>query len=545
MGERLGRVEALIREGVTPIPPDVGVDMLMELLKRRLPTVAVVVTSRFGKVPTLGFEHEELPFLRFLERPRVHYPGVELVCDAELSSDTDPYLAEHALGGERLLPAVMGLEAMAQVAMALAQTTELPVFEHVEFRRPVVVPEDAALIVRLASLVRRSGEVEVVLRTETTGFAIDHFRASCRFPSPDHAAEAAGSRLGSDLGDESARLPLRPESDLYGGILFQRGRFRRLLAYRSLRATECLAEISPDGNEPWFGRFQPPDLVLGDPASRDAALHGIQACIPHARVLPTAVDRVTVCRIDPGAHHYLAARERLRDGDTFVYDLEVIGDAGRVLERWEGLRLKVLERLPKPPAWHPTLLGPYVERRLQELLPGAELSVLLARCESGGGEIDRRSDADEVLRRLTCEEDRFQRRPDGKVAAGGGRQVSVAHAGDLVMAVAGCSPIGCDLEPVVERPTETWRDLLGPERYRVAAMLEKAGADASTTRVWTAVECLKKAGALDDAPLVLGPTDGDGWRLLRSGRLTIGTFVTSLEGVGHRLALAVLAGEGP
>ena len=26
----------------------------------------------------------------------------------------------------------------------------------------------------------------------------------------------------------------------------------------------------------------PPDLVLGDPGERDAALHAIQACIPHA-----------------------------------------------------------------------------------------------------------------------------------------------------------------------------------------------------------------------------------------------------------------------
>ena len=37
-----------------------------------------------------------------------------------------------------LFPAVMGLEAMAQVAMALAGSTEPPSFEHVELARPVV-----------------------------------------------------------------------------------------------------------------------------------------------------------------------------------------------------------------------------------------------------------------------------------------------------------------------------------------------------------------------------------------------------------------------
>jgi hypothetical protein len=52
----------------------------------------------------------------------VFYPGVELVADAFLSSDSDPYLDEHVYHGERLFPAVMGLEAMAQAAMALAAT---------------------------------------------------------------------------------------------------------------------------------------------------------------------------------------------------------------------------------------------------------------------------------------------------------------------------------------------------------------------------------------------------------------------------------------
>jgi len=48
--------------------------------------------------------------------------GVELLVDAEVSVETDPYLNDHIFSGERILPAVIGLEAMAETAMALLET---------------------------------------------------------------------------------------------------------------------------------------------------------------------------------------------------------------------------------------------------------------------------------------------------------------------------------------------------------------------------------------------------------------------------------------
>jgi len=66
-GARLGRVESLRQQGITPISPDVGVEILERLLRQRVPAVAVVVTGRFGDLPTLKLEKPELPFLRFLE----------------------------------------------------------------------------------------------------------------------------------------------------------------------------------------------------------------------------------------------------------------------------------------------------------------------------------------------------------------------------------------------------------------------------------------------------------------------------------------------
>src|SRR5262249_27814187 len=104
MGERLGRLSALRRQGITPIPVDAGVAMVQALLARPPPAVSRVVAGRCGAPPTLPLARPELPLLRFLEQPRVFYPGVELVVDTELSSGTDPYLEDHVFRGDRLLP---------------------------------------------------------------------------------------------------------------------------------------------------------------------------------------------------------------------------------------------------------------------------------------------------------------------------------------------------------------------------------------------------------------------------------------------------------
>jgi len=87
--------------------------------------------------PTLEVERPELPLLRYLETPRVHVPGVELVVDAEVSADTDPHLADHVFRGDPLFAAVLGMEAMAQAVMALTGREEIPVFEDAVFQRPV------------------------------------------------------------------------------------------------------------------------------------------------------------------------------------------------------------------------------------------------------------------------------------------------------------------------------------------------------------------------------------------------------------------------
>ena len=524
MGQRLGRVTELERRGITPITPEQGVRIFKSLVAQESRASQIVGTGRYGDPPTLRCEHPELPFVRFLERPRVYYPGVELIADSELSTHSDPYLSDHVFQGAPLLPAVMGLEAMAQVAGALCGATQPPVFEDVRFSRPIHVPEGAAVTVRVAALVRSPGVVEVVLRSSQTAFQVDHFRAVCRFEPGGRDLSRAG------LQPRTSPLPLDPARDLYGSLLFQSGRFRRLRAYHRLRATECIAEIAAGDPGDWFARYLPATLALGDPGARDACIHAVQACIPHATVLPIGVERITTVVTHQSGPRYVHARERTSNGALLVYDLDVTDAEGAPVERWEGLQLQVVAAAPRQLPWVTPLLGPYLERKVREMAPGSEICIAVGRNGSSRHAIEQALGFRAAL----------GKRPDGKPEVNGHR-VSASYAGDVVGAVAGAA--GCDLEAVSARTPAVWRDLLGPERFALAELIARESGDdagVAATRVWCAMECLKKSGALPGGPLVFAGARPDGWIELGAGQSKILTYCAALRNLESPLAFAVM-----
>jgi enediyne polyketide synthase len=534
MGARLGTVDELARRGITPIPVEKGLDVLGRLLRQKPANVATVVMGRLRDMPTLQVERPELPFLRFLEKPRVYYPGIELVVDAELSPTTDPYLDDHVFRGERLLPAVMGMEAMAQVFMALAETNEPPVFEQVKFDRPVVIGNEAANTIRVAALVRAPDFIEIVLRSSETDFQADHFRAVCR----------AGTSfdLGRHTIEDRERITVDPPHDLYGKVLFHTGRFQRLRDYRALKARECLAEIMPDGTTNWFGRYLPGGLALGDPGARDAAIHAVQACVPQITLLPVGVERITGSLNAHAGELFVHAQEIERLANGFIYDVELADGEGRVRERWERLHLRAVSGTEFKGPWPEGLMTPYVERCLLELIPGANVSLAFERAADPVlARRDRSTRAIESALGSGC----VIRRADGKPESCDGRNVSASHCGDLTMAVAGHTPVGCDLELVVTRPPEIWSDMLGAERFKLAEIVSRQTRetlDIAATRVWTSAESLKKAGSGLTAPLVFVSAPPNGWVLLASGDLKIASGVIRTDRVNEDLAIALLTG---
>jgi enediyne polyketide synthase len=537
MGVRLGGLESLMRAGVTPISVDWGTGMLRQLLASPELPASVVVTGRFGRLPTLKLEQGELPLLRFLERPLVHYPGIELVVDAEISLGSDPYLADHTLDGVGIFPAALGLEAMAQVAAAATGYGSAPAFAEVEFRRPITLPLEGARKIRLAALVEDPLTVSVVIRSEETGFQADHFSARCRL----EPSELGASSLRAALGESERMLPLDPTADLYGPILFHGPRFHRLCGYRQLSARSCVAVVKVSPETVWFGEYSPSRLILGDPGARDAFVHALQACIPHRRVLPVSVERL-VTRGCPEGMVSVYAKERCCTAESYTYDIEVCDQTGSVCERWEGLTLRVASEIPPPAAWPEPLLPPYLERRVGELVPGAPLSVALVSACSPSYQ-DRRSRSDTAIRQALGSPDVLRRRPDGKPELNGNRVVSASHLPHHTLAVAGIGSLACDLELVVERNQDLWEQLLGKDRFVLATLLSKeTGEDLATgaTRVWAAAECLTKAGCPASEPMTLADVSGDGWTQLRAGDLRVVTFATRLGSVEEPVVVAMV-----
>ncbi len=542
MGQRLGRVEALLREGIVPIAPDDGINLLCRLLDHEVPTVRVVVTSRVTHTPTLTMEQRQLPFLRFLEQARIFYPGIELVVDVDLSVSTDLYVADHTFRGERLLPAVVGLEAIAQAAMAVSMHNVMPDFENIQFKRPIVVPQNGAVKLRIAALVRESGKVDVVVRSEETAFQVDHFRATCSFTAN---AQRTFERLeGLSTLPEELPVPidLDPQLDLYGSILFHQGRFRRIRNYRHLRATACVAELTSCSDAHLYAHYLPVEMVLGDFTARDAVIHAIQACIPHATLLPIGVEQITLADNVATAIYtrFVYAKERSRHGDIFTYDVEVRTEHGEVVEQWRGLRLQQVEAITAQKPWELALLTPFLERKVGELLCMDSISLNM----QSNDHVERHERSEQVLHSLLGRHVSVHHRPDGRPVLMQEMEtlVSTSHTDSLTLAVTSTRPVGCDIETVLARAASTWQDLLGQERSQLATLISREGQqeiDVAATRVWTAVESLKKAGAHSTLSLVFSTITEDGWVQLTAGDFHVVSYVTQLQGMKKLLALAI------
>jgi len=299
-----------------------------------------------------------------------------------------------------------------------------------------------------------------------------------------------------------------------------------------------VAEVDGRGDA-WFGPFLPPRLLLGDPGVHDAVLHALQACVPGERVLPVGIERLAILRPpDADGPFVLSGREREADGKVLVWDVDVAEADGALVERWQGLGLQRVGATTAPERWPVPLLVPYLERRVAELT-GRYLDLVLARRAA-------RASSDRAVGAAAGTNGPVERRYDGRPEVEG-RAVSAAHADGLTLAVAGEGTVACDVELVVGRAETMWQDLLGRNRFDLAAGIAgdlDEGLDTTATRLWAASECVQKAGSARSAPLTVATCSSDGWVLLRSGGAPIATYAGRVAGADRPLAFAFLARGG-
>jgi Polyketide synthase modules and related proteins len=541
MGERLGRIDALKSAGIMPIAPDDGIALLKQLLAQTQIPTRVIVGGRFGEQPTLQRQQGMPPFLRFLELPKIFYPGIEFIAEADLSLATDPYLREHQVRGEYIVPAVMGLEAMAQAVRAVTARDDLPQFATAQFTRPLVVPEQGSNRIRILALVMQDGTIEVAIRSAETAFQVDHFSARCSFIDP--AASDAGvdrsllaseplARLAQLRYEPDLTVSIDPRQDLYQRILFHQGRFQRLERYYSLHAFSCIAEISTYRKQDWFARYLPSQLVLGDPAARDAEIHAIQACLPQGTLLPVHIEQLCITALpsDRETARYVYARERSRNGNLFIYDVEVLDAQNNRIEQWRGLHLRQIQVEAPTPDWSEVLLGPYIERKMVEWVPDAQLQLIAYKHDR----YDRRTQSEVATALLLGRRTPMHYRNDGKplLLDQPDSTLSLSHCGNITLALRAHALVGVDLEFVEEREYATWKDLLGADRLALASFITQEQGEplqCAATRVWGAMECMKKASGILDVPLTFQTQSSEGWLVFRSGFYLIASYRTFLS----------------
>lgn len=527
MGQKLGVLESLVRQGITPLPLEDAIRQLETMLAWKEAPVSSIVSSRIGNLPTLAFSKPELPLLRFLERVQVYYPGIELIADAELSNDTDLYLPEHVVQGEQLIPAVIVMEAMTQVAMTLEESSALPELRGLRFDLPIVVPRGRPVTMRVAALRQQPGVITVAVRCSSTSFQTDHFSGECVFLLSDpHSSDAPAADARHEPAAGGRRVRLEPERDLYGGILFHEGRFRSLRQYRRLCATSAVAELAPPAPGPWHARHLPPEFRMGNAAARDAAIHCLQACIPHKIVLPAGVDRIVPQAGWTGGMATVHATERVRDGNNFLFDLWIRDARGELCERWEGLHLRAIAPTVAAQPWPRALLAPYLERKLNEMLSSGICVRLLL-----GTKEEREAEAHEIAGEIASTEAKITHRPDGKPEISGSHaaaiQVSRSHTEDLMLLAFSHAAVGCDAEPLAGRSEAAWRGLLNSDEIQLAQLLaSRSGAslDSAATQIWTLRECLRKAGASLGQTLRLDSCPEPGWAVFSGGGFRAATW---------------------
>jgi enediyne polyketide synthase len=260
-------------------------------------------------------------------------------------------------------------------------------------------------------------------------------------------------------------------------------------------------------------------------------MHSIQICIPHKRLVPTGVDRITIFPSATTNPPFVCrASERYSDNEDFVYDVEITDQTGAALQRWDGLKLHSVGALDLSPLRTPVLIANMLERRWNDI-SGDSVNIFLSLAASNNRIVG----------------DFTGRRADGKPMTGENGEVRAWSEGMLLQCLSSCEA-SCDLERVTIRDSQMWLDLLGESLFQSATFLarqQNEDLDLAATRVWCMAECLKKLGKTTAEALVVEERTLDRWTISRFGDCVLGTVPITLSGFQTVAAFArLLASSG-
>lgn len=530
MGARMGSVRSLNKMGISAIPKQEGVQRFLNLIERKPKDLRVVIAAPMQTLAAFesgGFD-TWYPGLfsppsssKFLEQILIYQPQVEVVSRAHLTAERDTYLLDHVYKGSYLFPTVFGLESMAQAVAYVMQKEAFQTIclEDIRLDRPIVVAANGGATIEIhAEVLERETKdackrVRAIIRTEQTGFAIDHFSAT--FVLDENAqVQPVVAPL------PAQPLDIDPPTDLYSWLLFQGPRFQRLHKVFSLSDQRCLFQVLRQSETPLTVSEDRADgpFLLGDPYCRDSLLQAGQLLIPQSLCLPVSIERIELYQLKNAVTGEMTATVTTQSQEEERYDSDVVltDSTGTVLDKLIGYHAKILEHRPEHPS-AAELANPEQRDRQKiqqvfnqcasefEIIPPALALAYfpgmhsLPENERHQKELPLFQRAIErLLQEETAPTSQIKWTPSGKPFVDHYKHnvdVSLAHDSGLCITVAGFSSQGCDIEPIVHRSQSDWISLLSSARGDLIEQLMSQGdtADIAGTRIWSAIEAAQKA----------------------------------------------------
>jgi enediyne polyketide synthase len=572
LGKKLGAVESLSKIGISAIGTEEGVASYLELASRRDQNPVFAVTGRLTPELERNFYKPPSPQRgRYLERTLRYIPGGELLAEAVISYEKDLYIREHVFQGTPVFPGVMAIEAISQAAMNCMGSSELPVLRSVKFHRPIIIPEDADLRIRIQAVAdmpeNNITRVKVTVRSEADGFKDDQYSAECLFGLNDSQAYPFPYPL-------PERLWINPEA-FVPDPLFQGKFFRRISSIRFLdRDSENITDVSVPEEEKYFSTEEMP-LLTPSPAARDAFLQSGALSLPFG-YLPLEIEEIRFHKkLSPGSEVICRVKGREEKNARYRADISVFDMKGNLLETMKGILLARADGGKEDRAGIKTS---ELRASLKKILPDVPLSIAITAdpISRHGGQFPFKKEQNVSVKKAPAESVACVReaaldfackhlrmdidpsradisyRADGKPELAfestsctdsfKGFDVSLSDTENMRIAAIAPAPAGIDIEAVEHRDAELWRGLLGEDGYSLAESLgsKPEDFDSRATLVWTLIEAGKKANSLKRT-LPLLRTKLRGWLVFEAKTETAPFvfFSAFIEEAGKKLALSL------
>ncbi len=537
MGMRFRSVDRLAKMHVGAIPTETGIRRFLQLLECDPSEHQIIVSARLGSLDTWRpAMRPAIPIAsRYLEKVIYLEPSVELIVHAQLTLERDTYLKDHVFRGSYLFPAVFGLEAMAQVVAYVTGVSQFASIRisNLRLERPIVVDPDKGVIIEIrAEVLERetiatARYVQVGIRTEQTGFLKDHFLATFVLGAQD------------DIPTEVIEIPahpldLEPGADLYGWLLFQGPQFQRLKQIHALDSARCLfsAQIRSYSDSAGLSDGEAGPFILGDPYFRDSLLQAAQLTISQDICLPIYIESIELYDIKNSAtrlRNGAAFFDGIQDRHAFTHVFALEAD-GRLAECMNGLQLQIMEHrndYPTPeqvadPTQRDSAL---IYQKLGDC--SVAMNVLLPKLvlEPARGWHDlpreRRHQRELPLLLKTVSQvlstgdaapvQILWRGDDRPFVENSAIGVALSHDDQVCLCVASEGTQGCDITPMLTHAVQEWESLLGFRRSPLMTQLLKDGdsLNYAGTRIWTAIEALRKATSVVEIELTVKCHFGD------------------------------------